>query len=130
MVTDPSSSYLGKAAGITKLKVGDLVESLKASRAGVDDMARTMPSGTSPHPADTTAPPAGAGDRRGLDLRAHTELSGLAELEQRARADGHDVEQRRPERPRGVLVRALVAVVFAVLEGYHLVRGLLRRQNS
>ncbi|MGW6833856.1 hypothetical protein ACWGCI_10665 [Streptomyces sp. NPDC054949] len=31
---------------------------------------------------------------------------------------------------RGLLVRALVAVVFAVLKGYHLVRGLLRRQNS
>lgn len=61
-LVDPMS-YLGKAAGVTKLKVGDLVESLKASRAGVDDMARTMPSGTSPHPADTTAPPAGAGDR-------------------------------------------------------------------
>ncbi|MEU9800822.1 hypothetical protein [Streptomyces sp. NPDC051000] len=61
-LVDPMS-YLGKAAGVTKLKVGDLVESLKASRAGVDDMARTMPSGTSPHPADTTAPPAGAGGR-------------------------------------------------------------------
>ncbi|MFJ3832970.1 hypothetical protein ACIPWI_34205 [Streptomyces sp. NPDC090046] len=62
VLVDPMS-YLGKAANLTKIKVGDLMEGLKASRAGVDDMARTMPDGTSPHPADTTAPPAGAGDR-------------------------------------------------------------------
>ncbi|WP_405532209.1 hypothetical protein OG592_32040 [Streptomyces avidinii] len=62
VLVDPMS-YLGKAANVTKIKVGDFMEGLKASRAGVDDMARTMPDGTSPHPADTTAPPAGAGDR-------------------------------------------------------------------
>ncbi|MEW2585755.1 hypothetical protein [Streptomyces virginiae] len=57
-LVDPMS-YLGKAANVTKIKVGDFMEGLKASRAGVDDMARTMPGGTSPHPADTTATPAG-----------------------------------------------------------------------
>ncbi|MFD9378715.1 EndoU domain-containing protein [Streptomyces sp. NPDC059999] len=46
-LVDPMS-YLGKAAGVTKLKVGDLVESLKASWAGVDDMARTVPTGDTP----------------------------------------------------------------------------------
>ncbi|WP_051893109.1 hypothetical protein [Streptomyces erythrochromogenes] len=62
VLVDPMS-YLGKAANVTKIKVGDFMEGLKASRASVDDMARNMPGGTSPHPADTTAPPAGAGDR-------------------------------------------------------------------
>lgn len=55
VLVDPMS-YLGKAANLTKIKVGDLMEGLKASKAGVDDMARNMPGGTSPHPADTTAP--------------------------------------------------------------------------
>ncbi|MFF3723263.1 hypothetical protein ACFYYM_12965 [Streptomyces erythrochromogenes] len=56
VLVDPMS-YLGKAANVTKIKVGDFMEGLKASRAGVDDMARNLPGGTSPHPADTTAPP-------------------------------------------------------------------------
>ncbi|MFI1283444.1 EndoU domain-containing protein [Streptomyces sp. NPDC020858] len=60
VLVDPMS-YLGKAANLTKIKVGDLMEGLKASKAGVDDMARNMPGGTSPHPTDTTVPPAGAG---------------------------------------------------------------------
>ncbi|MFD7628290.1 hypothetical protein ACFV7Q_19995 [Streptomyces sp. NPDC059851] len=60
-LVDPMS-YLGKAAGLTKLKVGDLMESLKASRAGVDDMARNMPTGTSPHPTDATPAPGHTGD--------------------------------------------------------------------
>lgn len=57
-LVDPMS-YLGKAAGVTKIKVGDLLESLKTSRAGVDDMARTMPAGTgaSPHPGEAATPP-------------------------------------------------------------------------
>ncbi|KOV32722.1 hypothetical protein ADK97_21685 [Streptomyces sp. H021] len=58
VLVDPMS-YLGKAANVTKIKVGDFMEGLKASRAGVDDMARNMPGGTSPHPAEATAPPAG-----------------------------------------------------------------------
>lgn len=57
VLVDPMS-YLGKAANVTKIKVGDFMEGLKASRAGVDDMARNLPGGTSPHPADTTVPPA------------------------------------------------------------------------
>ncbi|MFC9817144.1 hypothetical protein ACFVJM_34395 [Streptomyces virginiae] len=57
-LVDPMS-YLGKAANVTKIKVGDFMEGLKASRAGVDDMARNMPGGTSPHPAEATPPPAG-----------------------------------------------------------------------
>ncbi|MGW4684047.1 EndoU domain-containing protein [Streptomyces sp. NPDC004244] len=60
-LVDPMS-YLGKAAGLTKLKVGDLMESLKASRAGVDDMARNMPTGTSPHPTEPTPAPGHTGD--------------------------------------------------------------------
>ncbi|KJY18946.1 MULTISPECIES: hypothetical protein [unclassified Streptomyces] len=58
VLVDPMS-YLGKAANVTKIKVGDFMEGLKASRAGVDDMARNMPGGTSPHPAEATAPPPG-----------------------------------------------------------------------
>ncbi|MGW2039656.1 EndoU domain-containing protein [Streptomyces virginiae] len=57
-LVDPMS-YLGKAANVTKIKVGDFMEGFKASRAGVDDMARNMPGGTSPHPAESTPPPAG-----------------------------------------------------------------------
>ncbi|WP_406450200.1 hypothetical protein OG782_12250 [Streptomyces sp. NBC_00876] len=55
-LVDPMS-YLGKAAGVTKIKVGDLMESLKASQAGVDDMARTIPTGTAPHPGEVPAVP-------------------------------------------------------------------------
>ncbi|MEU5050063.1 hypothetical protein, partial [Streptomyces sp. NPDC021096] len=39
---DPAS-YLGKAASITKLKVGDLFNTFKESRAGLDDMSRNVP---------------------------------------------------------------------------------------
>ncbi|MGW7102995.1 hypothetical protein [Streptomyces sp. NPDC054838] len=53
-LVDPMS-YLGKAAVVTKFKVGDLMEGLKASRAGVEDMARSIPSGTSPHPGEVPA---------------------------------------------------------------------------
>ncbi|GAA3235228.1 hypothetical protein [Streptomyces lavendulae] len=60
-LVDPMS-YLGKAAGVTKLKVGDFMEGLKASRAGVDDMAHDIPTGTSPHPGDTAPSPGRAGD--------------------------------------------------------------------
>ncbi|MFE2166760.1 hypothetical protein ACFXB3_17115 [Streptomyces sp. NPDC059447] len=60
-LADPMS-YLGKAAGITKIKVGDLMEGFKASRAGVDDMAGNMPTGTSPHPTDATPAPGHTGD--------------------------------------------------------------------
>ncbi|WP_329614672.1 hypothetical protein OG244_17265 [Streptomyces brevispora] len=56
VLVDPMS-YLGKAAGVTKLKVGDFMESLKAGRAGVDDMARNMPTGASPHPGEAPATP-------------------------------------------------------------------------
>ncbi|MGQ4489177.1 hypothetical protein LRE75_04505 [Streptomyces sp. 372A] len=52
-LVDPMS-YLGKAAGVTKIKVGDLMESLRTGSAGVDDMARTAPSGTAPHPTTET----------------------------------------------------------------------------
>ncbi|MFJ6012415.1 hypothetical protein [Streptomyces sp. NPDC092952] len=43
-LVDPMS-YLGRAAGVTKLKVGDFMEGLKASQAGIDDMARNAPPG-------------------------------------------------------------------------------------
>ncbi|MFJ2789302.1 hypothetical protein ACIPDW_01235 [Streptomyces sp. NPDC087290] len=46
-LVDPMS-YLGKAAGVTKLKVGDFMEGLKASQAGIDDMARNAPAGAPP----------------------------------------------------------------------------------
>ncbi|WP_406283005.1 hypothetical protein [Streptomyces sp. NBC_00209] len=52
-LVDPMS-YLGKAAGVTKIKVGDLMDSLRTSSAGVDDMARTAPTGTAPHPTTET----------------------------------------------------------------------------
>ncbi|WP_328903067.1 hypothetical protein OHR86_26980 [Streptomyces sp. NBC_00441] len=52
-LVDPMS-YLGKAAGVTKIKVGDLTESLRTGSAGVDDMARTAPTGTAPHPTTET----------------------------------------------------------------------------
>ncbi|MFI9238463.1 hypothetical protein [Streptomyces sp. NPDC053079] len=41
-LVDPAS-YLGKAAGLTKLKVGDLFDSFKSSREGLDDMSRNLP---------------------------------------------------------------------------------------
>ncbi|MFJ6779873.1 hypothetical protein [Streptomyces yangpuensis] len=79
-LVDPMS-YLGKAANVTKIKVGDFMEGLKASRAGVDDMARNLPGGTSPHPADTTPPPAGAADgtppgREYTDANGHKRVIG------------------------------------------------------
>ncbi|MEU1313251.1 hypothetical protein ABZ419_30750, partial [Streptomyces cinnamoneus] len=42
VLADPMS-YLGKAAGVTKLKVGDFFTGLKESRAGLDDMSRNIP---------------------------------------------------------------------------------------
>ncbi|WP_241990125.1 MULTISPECIES: hypothetical protein [unclassified Streptomyces] len=44
VLVDPMT-WLGKAAGVTKIKVGDLLESLKAGSASVDDMARTTDNG-------------------------------------------------------------------------------------
>ncbi|MEV5141417.1 hypothetical protein AB0K71_21135 [Streptomyces syringium] len=61
VLVDPMS-YLGKAASVTKLKVGELMEGLKVSQAGVDDMARNVPTGTSPHPTGVNPPSAHTGD--------------------------------------------------------------------
>ncbi|MFI8940709.1 hypothetical protein [Streptomyces syringium] len=61
VLVDPMS-YLGKAASVTKLKVGELMEGLKVSQAGVDDMARNVPTGTSPHPTGVNPPAAHTGD--------------------------------------------------------------------
>ncbi|WP_330241255.1 hypothetical protein [Streptomyces sp. NBC_00525] len=44
VLVDPMT-WLGKAAGVTKIKAGDLLESLKAGSASVDDMARTTDNG-------------------------------------------------------------------------------------
>ncbi|MFF6905575.1 hypothetical protein ACFY9Q_06520 [Streptomyces sp. NPDC012389] len=55
-LVDPMS-YLGKAVGLTKLKVGDFMESLKAGQAGVDDMARNTPTTASPRTGEVTTPP-------------------------------------------------------------------------
>lgn len=55
-LVDPMS-YLGKAASVTKLKVGDFMEGLKVSQAGVDDMARNVPTTVSPHPSEVNTPP-------------------------------------------------------------------------
>ncbi|SPE49776.1 hypothetical protein SNS2_1471 [Streptomyces netropsis] len=77
VLVDPMS-YLGKAASVTKLKIGDLMEGLKASQAGVDDMARNVPTGTSPHPTGVTPPAAHTGDTtpspsgEGSSTPAHT----------------------------------------------------------
>ncbi|MEU2512832.1 hypothetical protein ABZ582_12620, partial [Streptomyces syringium] len=72
VLVDPMS-YLGKAGSFTKLKIGDLMEGLKASQAGVDDMARNVPTGNSPHPGEVNPPsahpegpsshPAGSGEK-------------------------------------------------------------------
>lgn len=55
-LVDPMS-YLGKAVGVTKLKVGDFMESLKAGQAGVDDMAHNAPTTASPHTGEANTPP-------------------------------------------------------------------------
>ncbi|MER5780079.1 hypothetical protein ABT144_38425, partial [Streptomyces sp. NPDC002039] len=64
-LVDPMS-YLGKAASVSKLRVGDFMEGFKASRAGVDDMARSMPTGEVPatpaHTGEAPSTPAHAGD--------------------------------------------------------------------
>ncbi|MFC4514571.1 MULTISPECIES: hypothetical protein [Streptomyces] len=54
VMADPMS-YLGKAAGVTKLKVGDFMEGLKASRAGLDDLGKNLPTGTGAHPIEPPA---------------------------------------------------------------------------
>ncbi|WNI21732.1 hypothetical protein [Streptomyces sp. ITFR-16] len=69
-LADPMS-YLGKAAGVTKLKVGDLMESLRTSRAGVDDMVPTLP-----HSPDLPTTPGhpyvdSAGNTRVIDADGH-----------------------------------------------------------
>ncbi|WP_240667303.1 hypothetical protein [Streptomyces luteoverticillatus] len=56
-LSDPMS-YLGKAAGVTKLKVGDFMEGLKASREGLNDLGKNMPTGTGAHPVEPPATPA------------------------------------------------------------------------
>ncbi|MGW3058014.1 EndoU domain-containing protein [Streptomyces goshikiensis] len=60
-LVDPMT-YLGKATSVGKLKVGDFMEGLKASQAGVDDMARNMPTGTAPHPVEVPAAPGRSGE--------------------------------------------------------------------
>ncbi|MGI5528144.1 hypothetical protein ACQEVX_12200 [Streptomyces syringium] len=57
VILDPMS-YVIKAGSVAKLKVGDLMAGLKASQAGVDDMARNVPTGNSPHPGEVNAPSA------------------------------------------------------------------------
>ncbi|MFD8997057.1 hypothetical protein [Streptomyces abikoensis] len=53
-LADPMS-YLGKAAGVTKLKVGDFMEGLKASREGLNDLGKNLPTGTGAHPVEPPA---------------------------------------------------------------------------
>ncbi|MBP2402886.1 hypothetical protein [Streptomyces syringium] len=72
VIVDPMT-YVVKAGSLTKLKVGDLMTGLKASQAGLDDMARNVPTGNSPHPSEGNAPsahpegasthPAGSGEK-------------------------------------------------------------------
>ncbi|MFD2123254.1 hypothetical protein ACFSNO_33770, partial [Streptomyces cirratus] len=98
-LVDPMS-YLGKAAVVTKLKVGDLMEGLRASRAGVDDMARNVPSGASPHPGEaprfpatnTSTPRQQAGHRR---RRVHPGRERQRRSRHRTR---QGAAQRRPAR--------------------------------
>ncbi|MEU3354798.1 YwqJ-related putative deaminase [Streptomyces sp. NPDC037389] len=62
-LVDPMT-YLGKATNITKIKVGDFMEGLKAGRAGVDDLGKNLPTGTGAHPVEPSARqpvPAGPG---------------------------------------------------------------------
>ncbi|WP_229356136.1 hypothetical protein [Streptomyces sp. UNOB3_S3] len=75
-MADPMS-YLGKAAGVTKLKVGDFMEGLKAGRAGLDDLGKNLPTGTGAHPTAPSAPahtgtPAHTGDAPHTGTPAHS----------------------------------------------------------
>ncbi|MEV5141415.1 hypothetical protein AB0K71_21125 [Streptomyces syringium] len=57
VILDPMT-YVTKAGSVTKLKVGDLMAGLKASQAGVEGLARNVPTGNSPHPTEPNAPSA------------------------------------------------------------------------
>ncbi|MEU8583625.1 hypothetical protein [Streptomyces abikoensis] len=71
-LSDPMS-YLGKAAGVTKLKVGDFMEGLKASREGLNDLGKNLPTGTGAHPVEPPATPAAhTGDAPHAGTSAHT----------------------------------------------------------
>ncbi|MFG2182968.1 hypothetical protein ACGFLS_30205 [Streptomyces abikoensis] len=71
-LSDPMS-YLGKAAGVTKLKVGDFMEGLKASREGLNDLGKNLPTGTGAHPVEPPATPAAhTGDAPHAGTPAHT----------------------------------------------------------
>lgn len=71
-LVDPMT-YLGKATNITKIKVGDFMEGLKASREGLNDLGKNMPTGTGAHPVEPPATPAAhTGDASHAGTPAHT----------------------------------------------------------
>ncbi|MEW2581184.1 hypothetical protein [Streptomyces syringium] len=60
VILDPMT-YVIKTGSVTKLKVGDLMAGLKASQAGVDDMARGVPASPA-HSGDVPSTPAHSSD--------------------------------------------------------------------
>ncbi|GAA2713149.1 MULTISPECIES: hypothetical protein [Streptomyces] len=55
-IADPMT-YVGKAAGVTKIKVGDFFNGLKESQSGLSDLGRSLPDAKGVHPGDISVPP-------------------------------------------------------------------------
>ncbi|MEV4433433.1 hypothetical protein [Streptomyces sp. NPDC049585] len=54
-IADPMT-YVGKAAGVTKIKVGDFFNGLKESRSGLGDLGRDLPGAKGVNPVDISVP--------------------------------------------------------------------------
>ncbi|GGR50166.1 hypothetical protein [Streptomyces netropsis] len=84
VIVDPMT-YVIKAGSVAKLKVGDLMAGLKASQAGVDDMARNIPTQPTAPSGEVNAPSAHAGDvpstpSHSGDSASHSAGSGEKEI--------------------------------------------------
>ncbi|MEU2516800.1 hypothetical protein [Streptomyces syringium] len=84
VILDPMT-YVIKAGSVTKLKVGDLMAGLKATQAGVDDMARNIPT-TPTHGGEVASTPSHSGDvpsspAHSSDSASHSVGSGPGEKE-------------------------------------------------
>ncbi len=55
-IADPMT-WISKGASVTKLKVGDFFNGLKASQAGLDDLGKNLPTGNGVHPGDVPSAP-------------------------------------------------------------------------
>lgn len=60
-LADPMT-YISKAGGVAKLKVGDFFNGLKASQTGLDDLGRNLPAGKGAHPGEVSVPPVHGGE--------------------------------------------------------------------